>query len=116
MLRLASDENFNGDIVRGLLRRQADLDLVRVQDCGLLGADDPAVLAWAAEEGRILLTHDRATMPGFAHDRARAGLKMPGVVVSGDRLPIGRAVDDILLIVGSSDPIEWEGIVLYLPL
>lgn len=46
MLRLLSDENFNGDIVRGLLLRCPKLDLVRVQDSGLDGVDDPAVL-WA---------------------------------------------------------------------
>ncbi len=56
MLRLLADENFNGDIVRGLLLRQADLDLVRVQDVGLAGAEDPQLLAWAAENDRILLT------------------------------------------------------------
>ena len=45
MLRFAADENFNGDIVRGLLRRNPQLDVVRVQDAGLSGADDPSVLA-----------------------------------------------------------------------
>ena len=49
MLRLAADENFNGDIVRGLVRRNPKLDIVRVQDVGLSGADDPSVLQWAAE-------------------------------------------------------------------
>ena len=36
VLRLAADENFNNDIVRGLVRRKPDLDIVRVQDVGLL--------------------------------------------------------------------------------
>ena len=44
MLRLAADENFNSDIVRGLVRRKPDLDIVRVQDAGLSGAVDTAVL------------------------------------------------------------------------
>jgi predicted nuclease of predicted toxin-antitoxin system len=87
MLRLVSDENFNGEVVRGLFRRQPDLDLVRVQDVGLAGVDDPDVLEWAAREGRILLTHDRSTMPDFAAERVRAGLPMPGVFVVNDRLP-----------------------------
>jgi hypothetical protein len=47
MLRLVSDENFNGDIIRGLGLRRPGLALVRVQDVGLEGATDPAVLAWA---------------------------------------------------------------------
>jgi hypothetical protein len=48
MLALAADENFNNDIIRGLLRRKPDLNLVRAQDAGLSGADDPIVLEWAA--------------------------------------------------------------------
>jgi len=44
MLHLLSDENFNGDIVRGLLLRRPEMDLVRVQDVGLEGMDDPHVL------------------------------------------------------------------------
>ncbi len=59
------DENFNGDIFRGLLLRHPNLDLLRVQDVGLREVDDPAILAWAADNGRILLTHDRATMPWY---------------------------------------------------
>ena len=48
MIRFAVDENFNNAILRGLLRRNADLDTIRVQDVGLSGVDDPTVLAWSA--------------------------------------------------------------------
>ena len=58
MLRFAADENFNGDIIRGLLRRKPDLDVVRMQDVGLSGADDGTVLEWAALQGRVVITHD----------------------------------------------------------
>jgi predicted nuclease of predicted toxin-antitoxin system len=73
-LPLAADENFDGDIVRGLLRRQSSLDVVRVIDVGLGAADDPTILEWAAREGRILLTHDVKTMPRHAYERLEAGL------------------------------------------
>ena len=56
MLPLLADENFNGDIVRGLLLRQPGLDIIRVQDIGLAGADDPDILSWAAENNYIVLT------------------------------------------------------------
>jgi predicted nuclease of predicted toxin-antitoxin system len=115
-MRLLSDENLNGEIVRGLLRRRPDLDLVRVQDVGLLGHDDPSVLEWAAQEGRILLTHDRATIPDFAYERINAGNAMPGVFVIGNRYPVGQAIEEILLLVLCSETEEWEGIVCYLPL
>jgi len=54
MLLFVADENFNNDIVRGLLRRKPDLNIVRVQDVGLRGAEDPIILEWAANEGRVL--------------------------------------------------------------
>jgi predicted nuclease of predicted toxin-antitoxin system len=58
-MRLATDENFDNRILRGLLRRRPELDIVRVQDVGLSGWSDAEVLAWAAQEGRVLLTVSR---------------------------------------------------------
>lgn len=55
-VRLVADENFNRRILTGLRRRIDGLDIARVQDIGLLSADDPTVLAWATEHGRVLLT------------------------------------------------------------
>ncbi len=116
MLLLVSDENFNNDVVRGLLRRKPDLDIVRVQDVGLRGADDPTILEWAAQEGRVVLTHDAATMAHFAFERVRANEPMPGVIEVADDLPIGLVIDDILFLAEYSEQREWEGQVIYLPL
>jgi len=55
-------------IVRGLFRREPNLDLMRVQDVGLRELDGPIVLDWAATNPRIVLTHDRSTMPDFAYE------------------------------------------------
>ena len=87
MLRLAADENFNNDLVRGILRREPTIDIVRIQDVGLSGADDPTVLAWTAEEGRVLLTHDVTTLTSYAYDRVSAGLVMPGVFAVSESAP-----------------------------
>ena len=116
MLRLLSDENFNGDIVRGLFLRQPELDLFRVQDIGLREVDDPAILAWAASNERILLTHDRATMPDFAYKRLVRGEPMAGLFVVNDRMLIRQAINELLLLVDCSEQAEWKGVVLYLPL
>jgi hypothetical protein len=116
MLLLAADENFNNDIVRGLLRRKPDLDIVRIQDVGFSGADDPTVLEWAAQERRVLLTHDVSTVTHYAYERVEAGQSMPGVFEVSRDVPIGVAVEDILLLAECSLDDEWEGQVQYLPL
>jgi hypothetical protein len=116
MVRLAFDENFNNDILRGLLRRRPGLDIVRVQDARLPGADDPAVLAWAAAEGRVLASHDVATLTAFAYARVKAGQPMPGLIEASQDLPIATVIEDLLLVVECGEPADFEGRVLYLPL
>jgi hypothetical protein len=116
MLRLLTDENFNGIIVSGLLKRQPDLEIVRVQDVGLLGAEDSVILEWAAREDRVLLTHDAKTITKYAYERVLAGQRMPGVFELVRTLPFGRAIEEILLIAQASFEGEWEGQVRYLPL
>lgn len=116
MLKLVSDENFNADILRGLYRRRPALDVVRVQDVGLSAAPDPGVLAWAAREHRIVLTHDRDTMPNFAYDRVRAGEPLPGVFLVSDLMPIGQAIDELLLALECLAPEECKDQVTFFPL
>ena len=115
-LRFAADENFDGRVVRGLLRIVPALDLVRVQDTALAESDDDAVLVWAAQEGRVVLTHDISTMSAAAWARVRAGLPMRGVIEVATDDPIGRAIDEIHLIAMACSPGELDGQVLFLPL
>ncbi len=116
MPRFVADENFNGAVVRGLLRRRSTLDLVRVQDSDLSGISDPDLLAWAAREQRVVLTHDVTTLRQFAEDRICAGLPMPGVFEVGEHLSIREAIEDLVLIAECSQEGEWEGQVRFLPL
>lgn len=116
MLRLAADENFNNDIIRGLFRRKSDVDLVRVQDVGLSGADDPTILEWAARQRRVLVTHNVSTLSKHGYERLATGRPMPRVFEVGTALSMGRAIEDLVLIVECSLEGEWDGQVRYLPL
>ena len=116
MMRLLADENFSGRILRGVRRETANVDIVRVQDTELYGADDPTVLEWAAKAERILLTHDVRTVPNYAYERVRAGQLMPGVVVVHRDAPIGPVIEDMLLVILASQPEEYEDQVVFLPL
>jgi hypothetical protein len=83
---------------------------------GIYYADDPTVLAWAAQEGRVVLTQDEETLIGFAYERVSAGLPMPGVIEVRQDVPLGVAIADLLILILASQPGEWEGQVLYIPL
>lgn len=116
MPRFLADENFNGRILRGVLRRLPTLDVLRAQDTPLYGAADQDLLAWAADEGRILLTHDVATLVGYAYERLSSGLPMSGVVAVRTDCPIGRIVEDLELIVEAGEADTLDRRILFLPL
>lgn len=76
----------------------------------------PAVLEWAAGEGRILLTADSKTMARYAYERVTTGLPMPGVFVIGDSVSVAQAIEDLLLLADLSLDGEWKGRVFRLPI
>ena len=115
-MKLLADENVGWQLIRGILRRQPDSDIVRVQDVGLLGMDDVAILEWAADQQRIVITYDVKTMTAFAYQRVAEGQVMPGVIALKSTGSIGRAIDEVLTVIGASSPEEWQGKVVFLPL
>jgi hypothetical protein len=113
---MASDADVHGEIIRGLRRRLPEIDVVRAQDALSEGTPDPVILAWAAAENRVLITNDRNTMVGFAHQRVAEGKPVPGLIVTTNEQSIGSAIADILLI-GEHMPEEEirDQIVVFLP-
>ena len=116
MIRFAADENFDRRVVTGVRRLDPAIDILTVQDAGRTGAADPDVLAWAAADGRVVLTHDVQTMIRFAYDRVRTGDPMAGLGVV--RLPCDHAavIESIVTAAYCSDPADWADQVHYLPL
>lgn len=114
--RFLADENIDPALVLGLKRRVDGIDIVRVQEVGLRTLDDPTILQWTADEGRVLISKDVKTLPTFAHERIAAGLAMPGVLVLHSTVSMTAAIDDLALIAGATDADEWADRVVYLPL
>jgi hypothetical protein len=116
MLRLATDADVHGDIIRGLRRRVPGIDLVRAQDELPEGISDEKVLAWAAADDRVLITNDRNTMVGVALERAATSEPLPGLIVTTNEQSIGLAIDDILLLAEYMSEEELRSqIVIFLP-
>jgi predicted nuclease of predicted toxin-antitoxin system len=53
MLRLLIDQDLDHVILRGLLLRVPNLDVITAHQVGLSNASDPEVLAWAAEHALL---------------------------------------------------------------
>ncbi len=115
-MRFLADENFNNEILRGLLRRVSEVEVVRIQDTELYAQPDPIILEWAVKNEYFVLTHDVNTMRGFFYDRVNAGQKVPGLfLVHGDK-PIGEIIEALVLIITASEADEWWGGLHFLPL
>ena len=116
MLRLGSDEDVNGKIIEGLRLHAPHLDLESVRDVGMTEHHDREVLEWAAREDRVLITHDRKTLVGYAYDRVRSGLPMPGVLAITATVTIGHAIEDIRIAAECYEMEEMRDQVKYIPL
>ena len=114
MIRLLTDEHVPVALVAAL--RGRGVEVVRVQDVGLSSTPDPDILEWAAGGNFVFVTFDRRTVPGFAYDRARAGLPMPGVAVVDEALSVGAMTDELHTAVACGTPDDFRDQVVYFPL
>lgn len=113
--RFLADADFRRGIVSGLKRREPGIDFQSAQSANLEGLDDLEVLAIAAREGRLLVSHDFSTMPRHFGDFIRKQ-RSPGAFLIPQDLPIAAAIEALLLIWAASDAAEWENQLTYLPL
>jgi Domain of unknown function (DUF5615) len=116
MIRVITDHNFDGRIIRGLLACTPKLDLITARVAGLARASDLEILEWALGQKRLLLTQDTNTMPAHIRTRAAAGQSHAGVVMVPQSLRVGRAIQDLQVVVECTEEHEWIDWVLYLPL
>jgi hypothetical protein len=116
MLKLLIDQNLDHDILRGLIRRIPQLDAVTAFEIGMSEATDPELLMWAAQTGRIIITHDRQTMPVHAADLISKGENIAGLFVALRSLPLHQVIEDLELMITCSENDEWLNVIRYLPL
>lgn len=113
--RFLTDEDFEPAIIKGLRRRQPQLDLMTAVEASNLGKTDSEVLAFAAQESRILVSHDKRTLPGHFADYLAAGHHSPGVLLVSRKVSISQAIDALLLVWGASQHDEWADTITRLP-
>jgi predicted nuclease of predicted toxin-antitoxin system len=114
-IRFQADADLNQIIVAAVLRHLPEADFRSAVDAGLAGLPDLEVLARAAREGRLLVTHDKNTMPTHFGEFV-AKTESPGVIVARQSLAVGRVLEDLALIWVASQAEEWTNRIIYLPL
>jgi hypothetical protein len=116
IVRFLADANLNRAIVTGCRRAEPALDFLTAADAGLTGKPDEEVLSIAAAMSRILVTHDRKTMPVHFGKLMRSGGRTPGVFLVHPRRPISRVVESLLTVWGASQAEEWVNRIVEIPL
>jgi hypothetical protein len=114
-VRFQADADLDGRILRGLRRVSSEIDFRTATDAGLDGLQDPEVPRIAAESGRILVSHDRRTMPTHLA-RFSAGTRSPGLILLRGAIAISTAIDELFLIWLASEAEEWVDRLVWIPL
>jgi hypothetical protein len=114
-VRFLADEDLDADIISSLRSREPAIDILDVKNAGLLGTRDPDLLELAAQQCRILVTHDRRTMTRHFRERLCAERPNPGVFIVPQRERIGEVVESLLLVWTASQGEEWRNQIVYLP-
>jgi hypothetical protein len=113
--KFLADANFDLVILAAAKRREPAVDYQTATEASLAGLNDPHVLAVAAREGRVLLTHDVRTMPQhfalFIREHTSAG-----VLLVPQSLPRRRVVEDLLLVWVAMEAEEWTNRIMSFPL
>ncbi|WP_338422911.1 DUF5615 family PIN-like protein [Anabaena sphaerica] len=114
-IRYQADADLNQSIVTGVLRREPSIDFQTAFVGGLEGVKDSEVLGMAAQQGRILISHDRKTMPSeFA--QFITNNQSAGVIIVSRKLPLEVIIEELLLIWAVSNAEEWLNRIAKLPL
>ena len=114
-VRFQADADLNAEIVVGVLRREPSIDFQTADEASLRWVPDPEVLALAAQEGRILVTHDRRTMPRHFADFILHH-SSPGVFIIAQSVSVRGAIEELLLVWAASESEEWTNLIVELPL
>jgi hypothetical protein len=96
------------------LRREPGIDFRTAWAAGLAGLSDQDVLALAARSGRLLVTHDRKTMPKHFTEFI-AAQSSAGVLIVPQKLPVTQVVEDLILIWAATEAEEWKNMIYSLP-
>ena len=114
IIRLLADADLKRAILTGLVRRNPEIDFKRAEEVPLEGLSDPVVLAIAASENRVLVSHDVTTLPGHFRQFV-SGRGSPGAILIPQQLAIGAAIENLLLVCDACEPRDLANQIRLIP-
>ena len=109
-----ADNDLDQRIVVATKRLQPLIDFQTARTLNLHGVPDETVLQLAADEKRILVTHDRSTMP-IHFENFVAVQNSFGVIIVSDQITIGAAANWLHLIWEVCAAEEFINVLSYVP-
>jgi hypothetical protein len=115
-IRFQADNDLKRIIVDATLRREPLIDFQTAQVARLDRLDDQAVLRLAASQSRILVSHDKRTMPAALASFVASGGTSRGVLlVIPQNAPIGDVVEALILIWADDRSNDWTNLLAKIP-
>ena len=116
-IRFQADNDLKRIIVDATLRREPRVDFQTAQAARLNDLDDQAVLRLAASQSRILVSHDKRTMPRALASFIASGGTSPGVLlVIPQSAPMRGVVEALILIWADERADDWRNLIAKIPL
>ncbi|MGI9035773.1 MAG: DUF5615 family PIN-like protein [Pyrinomonadaceae bacterium] len=113
-IRFQADADFNAEIIDGLIRREPAIDFQTADEANLRGLKDDKVLQISTQANRVLVSHDRKTMPKY-FAKFILQKESPGVFIIAQNVSVGLAIETLLLIWSASEDKEWKNLIVDLP-
>jgi len=112
-LRLYMNHHVRRAITEGL--RHRGVDVVTAYEDGAASFDDEHILERAGQLGRVVFTHDDDFL-AIADRWQQAGRPFSGLIYAHQlRVTVGQAIEDLELVVKTSDADDMANKVQYLP-
>lgn len=117
-IRYLLDENVNPVLRAALLKRDAGLVVWQIGMPGVpgYGTLDPEILIWCEENGFVLVTNNRKSMPVHLEDYVVEGRHASGILTLNENMSVNEIVEELILIASASDLEEYQDLILYLPI
>jgi predicted nuclease of predicted toxin-antitoxin system len=113
-IRFQADADLKQAIVTGTIRRQPNLDFQSANKAQLEGKKDLEVLTIAAQQNRVLVTHDRKTMPTEFGTFITTQTSSEVLILS-QNLSVSEAIETLILIWEVSSAEEWMNQIMSIP-